>query len=387
MGGLNAAAKRTAFADVSNTTKAKPATSQGYTKNGLPNEIIAKGLASGAGKDAFRRPAQRPAKPMAAIQNSHKPRPSIREHAVQRNMDGRPGSAAGSKTGLVTVYSDKTQVQSSIGNLAYEAEPPTSAASMPIIRHYKSQPQLREEPPVLRRTQSRLLGASAERQEEALVSMGELTEALYEDALEHMVPPETGNGPVAGSQDAALTSGSAVTNFLPAATVDDASLYQVKNPQPAPVDPAVLCEEKEPQPAAVDPAVLYQEEKQPVASATVLSEPGEYWEEEEEEEEEEEVYDDQGYTTAHSFRSRGDLTTSGVTTLPFPKVTSRTLSELDAAKAYVEATRLPFDMAEDAQDLSMAAEYSEDIFQYMRELEVCLPHASLMSGGGASSLM
>lgn len=352
IGGLNAATKRTAFADVSNTAKNKAATSQVYSKNGPEKENAANGPPGGARKDAFRRPAQRPAKPLATIENNHKAAASTREPAFPSNKDQRPGFAAGSKKNVM-VYSDKVLVQTSAENRPKETRPLASVASLPAIRHYKSQPQLKAEAPVLRRTQSRLLDVSPERQEEALASMGELTEALYEDALEHIVEEEADNKQVADPEGAVLSIEAAVTNFLPAATVDSAAVNQEKR-----------------QPTTVDPAALSQEEKQPAASATVLSEPGEYWDEEEEEEEEE-IYDDQGYTTAHSIRSRGDLTTGGVTTLPFPKVTARAISELEAAKAYVEATRLPFDMAEDVQDLSMAAEYSEEIFQYMRELEVC----------------
>lgn len=359
MGGLNATAKRTAFADVSNTAKNKAATSQVYVKNAPQNENAANGPPAGAGKDAFRRPAQRPAKPLAAIESNHNSVASIREPTIQSSIDQIPSKKN------VMVYNDKAQVQGGVENPSNEFKPPTSAASMPTIRQYKSQPQLKAEPPVLRRTQSRLLGVSSERQEEALASMGELTEALYEDALEHIVDYETGNEQVVGVEGVTLSTEAAVANFLPAATVDPASLEQEKQ-QPVTIDAAVLYQEEKQQPSTVDPAILSQEEKQPPASATVLSEPGEYWDEEEEEE----IYDDQGYTTAHSIRSRGDLTTGGVTTLPFPKVTSKTISELEAARAYVEATRLAFDMAEDVQDLSMAAEYSEDIFQYMRELEV-----------------
>lgn len=392
MGGLNAAAKRTAFADVSNTAKNKAATTQIYGKNVPRNENAASGPPGGAGKDAFRRPAQRPAKPLAVVDSNQNRVASIREPTIQSSIDQT------SKTNVM-VYNDRAGVQTNVENPSNQIKPPTSAASIHAIRQYKSQPQLKPEPPVLRRTQSRFLGEPSDRQEQALATMGELTEALYEDALEHIVDHEEDSEQAVGSGGVALSAEAAVASCLPAATVDPASLNQREKQQPATIDPAVLYQEEKQQPSTVDPAVLYQEEKQqpstvdpavlypeekqlpstvdpavlnqeekqPPTSATVLSEPGEYWDEEEEEE----VYDDQGYTTAHSIRSRGDLTTGGVTTLPFPKVTSKTISELEAATAYVEATRLPFDMAEDVQDLSMAAEYSEDIFQYMREMEVC----------------
>ncbi|KAI1337479.1 cyclin-like protein [Xylariaceae sp. FL0016] len=84
----------------------------------------------------------------------------------------------------------------------------------------------------------------------------------------------------------------------------------------------------------------------------------------------EDYYDDQGYTTAHSFRSRGDNTTGGVTTVMFPpKLTKKGQAELDAAKLYVEERRTPEEIQEDDWDVSMVAEYGDEIFQYMKQLE------------------
>jgi hypothetical protein len=97
----------------------------------------------------------------------------------------------------------------------------------------------------------------------------------------------------------------------------------------------------------------------------LVSEPEEYWEEEEEE-----VYDEQGYTTAHSYRSRGDNTTGGATTVLFPKVTNKVKKELAIAKEIVESSRTLEEIEDEAWDTSMVAEYGDEIFSYMRELEV-----------------
>jgi hypothetical protein len=98
-----------------------------------------------------------------------------------------------------------------------------------------------------------------------------------------------------------------------------------------------------------------------------VSEPEEYWEEEEEEE----LYDEQGYTTAHSYRSRGDNTTGGATTVLFPKVTNKVKKELALAKDIVESSRTAEEIEDEQWDTSMVAEYGDEIFHYMRELEVC----------------
>ncbi|RAL04766.1 cyclin family protein [Aspergillus ibericus CBS 121593] len=107
--------------------------------------------------------------------------------------------------------------------------------------------------------------------------------------------------------------------------------------------------------------------------APVQSEPEEYWDEEDENEE------DDGYITARSYRSRGDNTTGGATTVLFPKFNQQVRRELALAKQVVEATRTDEDIEDEFWDTSMVAEYSEEIFEYMREQEIkMLPNAHYM---------
>jgi len=105
-------------------------------------------------------------------------------------------------------------------------------------------------------------------------------------------------------------------------------------------------------------------------AAVVLQQPiaevQEYWEEDEDEE----YYDAEGYTTARSFRSRGDNTTGGLTMLLEPRVTARSIKELEQAKIVVDLSRTEEDIEDEAWDTSMVAEYGDEIFQYMHELEV-----------------
>lgn len=82
-----------------------------------------------------------------------------------------------------------------------------------------------------------------------------------------------------------------------------------------------------------------------------------------------EDYDD-GYVTAQSYKSRGDNTTGAVTTEVVPQMTSKTKREVEAATKLVEASRTLEEIEEETWDTSMVAEYGEDIFHYMRELEV-----------------
>lgn len=92
-----------------------------------------------------------------------------------------------------------------------------------------------------------------------------------------------------------------------------------------------------------------------------VSEPEEYWDEEEYEEH----YDEEGYVTARSCKSRSDNTT-----VLFPKVNVKVKKELAAAKILIESTRTQEEIEDEAWDTSMVAEYGDEIFQYMKELEV-----------------
>jgi G2/mitotic-specific cyclin 3/4 len=83
--------------------------------------------------------------------------------------------------------------------------------------------------------------------------------------------------------------------------------------------------------------------------------------------EEEYGYDD-GYTTARSFGLQGE-STGGVTTVLAPKITDKIKAELEIAKEFVEATRPPEDIEDEQWDTSMVAEYGDEIFDYMRDLE------------------
>lgn len=95
-----------------------------------------------------------------------------------------------------------------------------------------------------------------------------------------------------------------------------------------------------------------------------VSEPEEYWDEEDGN------YEEEGYVTARSFKTRGENTTNGVTTLVFPKVNQKIKKELAAAKELIESTKTPEEIDDETWDTSMVAEYGDEIFGYMRDLEV-----------------
>ncbi|KAI0205397.1 cyclin-like protein [Astrocystis sublimbata] len=98
----------------------------------------------------------------------------------------------------------------------------------------------------------------------------------------------------------------------------------------------------------------------------------------------EDQYDERGFTTAHSYPSRGDNTTGGVTTVMFPpRITKKGQAELEKAKQIVESRRTAEEIQEDAWDVSMVAEYGDEIFAYMKQQELnLLPNPHYMDNQG-----
>lgn len=119
-----------------------------------------------------------------------------------------------------------------------------------------------------------------------------------------------------------------------------------------------------------------------IPESLTIPEADEYWvddDNDEEDEEELECVEEQGYMTTHSYRSRGDNTTVGATTIPFPKITAKVKQELESAKRLIDNQRTVEEIEDEKWDTSMVAEYGDEIFAYMRELEIkMLPNAHYM---------
>ncbi|KAK3934244.1 cyclin-like protein [Diplogelasinospora grovesii] len=198
-------------------------------------------------------------------------------------------------------------------------------------RHFKSQPVLRtEQQPGLRCTQ---------RGHEENV-----TKAPYQDALEKLAALLT------------LTDRLQVNPVAPPG--QEAAFSQQINIEPRPQLPQV-CE-----------TAGHRIEQDAVS---VITQPDDNWDEDEGD-----MYDDQGYKSAYSSLSHGDSTTAGVRTMLAPKVTRKVQTELEIAKRVVEATTTA-EQIEEEWDTSLMAEYSDEIFNYMRELETTLaPHPHYM---------
>lgn len=152
--------------------------------------------------------------------------------------------------------------------------------------------------------------------------------------------------------------------------MDELSQYQedhvpLEASAPGPIGPAITADMKPLEPLPATSSVPW------AFSMPLVPEPEDY----SDEDYEEDLYDEQGYTKAHSIKSFGDYT-GGVTALLVPDMTAKAQQELEEAKVYVEKNR-PLDDVEDEEwDVSMVAEYGEEIFEYMRELEVSPMKAS-----------
>ena len=83
-------------------------------------------------------------------------------------------------------------------------------------------------------------------------------------------------------------------------------------------------------------------------------------------------------------------TTGGVTIVLAPKYTAKIQKEIADAKEFVDANRTQEDIEDDHWDTSMVAEYGDEIFDYMRKLEVryslllSLPKLTILTGTHAS---
>lgn len=347
--GLNAIAKRAAFGDVSNTSRAL---------NHAKDDLVVPGKGNGTEyvklqvlekENALSRPAQRPL--TATVKNSilglNKANQSAsltttsnKISAVPSVNPAQPIRPRASSKRITAIYKDENSVKpQQASEPAKQQNVPVASAPIPPVhqtlgpRHHKSQQQLKLDQPVLRRTQSRYMPS------------------VLPTVLSDSIPIPTSSS--LGFKDAPV----AEEPKLPS-VADNSYDYQSYDAlvQPLPKDDPIATEIAIP---AVDDYVPEEREL-----PALPSEPEEYWEEEEE------VYDEQGYTTAHSYRSRGDNTTGGATTVMIPKLNSKVERELEAAKLIVEGSRTREEIEDDMWDTSMVAEYGDEIFGYMRELEV-----------------
>ncbi|KAG8421796.1 B-type cyclin [Metarhizium acridum] len=348
--GFRGPAKRAAFGDVTNMSKntvgsrddakmAKLQTVTGVSTAALINKENAPYYVNG--KDSFARPAQRLSNGL-----SSKPKVLVAPDAGKKSTTSAvPELAAIASTAVVA--SNPRPAGVARPRAAHESDRevilPSFRGSFDVPplqpRHHKSQPQLKQQnQPTLRRTQSKQF-------ERADFASGKAARSSGPDLVgmpSRIVEEQT-------CADLPYT----VAPRQPIEEVNHAASEEYV--ELAPSKPSHITEE--PQHIPIPSRESHTQ---------VLSEAEEYWDEDEDED-----YDDQdqAYTTAHSFRSQ-NLTTGGVTTILAPRLTSKIQRELEEARLEVQQTRSLNDIEEEMWDVSMVAEYGEEIFEYLRELEI-----------------
>jgi G2/mitotic-specific cyclin 3/4 len=350
VGGLKAAAKRTAFGDVSNTVKNLTTARDDSAVTGKHTTMdFVKPVVAQDKPAAFLRPAQRlinnntTAKATQAASSAIVA--DLSSTAVAAKVEVKqpmPALKRVQSRKLPAVFKDDDAQEGPQPQLVDVTTKPESVVVPPVhqtlgARHYPSHAPVA---PHLRRTESKILLDNAVAQN---VAPAETTD---EDAPEEQQDPE----------DQETNINIIEPKKAAAVPIDDEYDAYLKNLVGQPGESWLEAEEN-------DKACTQQRQ---LPAPPLVSETEEYWEDEEEE-----IYDEQGYTTAHSYPSRGDNTTGGATTLLIPKVTNKVKQELAVAKEVVESSRTQEDIEDEAWDTSMVAEYGDEIFAYMRELEVC----------------
>ncbi|KAI0600398.1 cyclin-like protein [Biscogniauxia sp. FL1348] len=362
-GGLNVAARRNVLADANRSSRGMIDSSTGASKNTGSNTSSSVVLMKDqenrkqpTTKDAFLRPAVRPSKAgsIATSASMSTLRPLVGEHQIK----SRPIAQARSKRQTTIVYNDNQAKKEEPEPMPNYSKPaPLSQSQLPqLVPSYQFAPGRSEQAPSDKYSRIHEVKAREARFELPFLkdhrSQGieniklpepqhageENTEAIYLDAVEEITREE--------HRFHSLLPGERPMHIVN-------TLYE-------PITlakPAIKTEVK---------AIEYLPSFPPMEDQADLSD---Y--------DEEEYYDDQGYTTAHST-SRGDNTTLGATTVMRPpKLTKKGIAEVEAAKKIVESKRTDNDIQEESWDVSMVTEYGDEIFQYMRDLEVTLmpnPH-------------
>lgn len=365
MGQIQEATKRTVFADKSNTARTNiPYNESKMSSAKFPNakfQVYKAKDTSGSGyapqKDAFKRPAQRPP---SSKGGSLLPSVTSSDYDISLiTCDVEPQAPqasvklASSNKASTFVYNDNHNIRPwTSGSDIIDANQVGSAQEKQSFASFSRKPRHHQSQPALKSAQQKqqkidsLLDAEIKNlanweplTAEKGTSEDEIAESLYLDAVEELSPEQFPNLQP-GSSESALS---------------------VREPE-QPYHPS-------------DQDLDYQELC--VVSAADLLDHSEH--------EDEDFYDpEQGYTTVHSYLSGvdtrlpdvADLTevepepSMTVTVMDVPRFSEQALDEIEAAREHVEKHRLPEEVEDELWDISMVAEYGDEIFEYMREMEV-----------------
>ncbi|KAI9687845.1 MAG: hypothetical protein M1822_001925 [Bathelium mastoideum] len=350
-GAIKAAAKRTAFADVSNTLRPPQPSNDDSTLSTKGASDVVKGpmvqVQDAQKPSALLRPAQRPlsnAAPKSSTENipviSEETKLAVRRQTVSeangRSVQPIDNVAKGPGKKSTAVFKDVVEISKpskandsavSITGLAVPVQ-----ASLPT-RRQKSKTDMRAEAatsePLSKAVEAPVVSSAIEQcPQEKGQDGGVAVQPLYVDAVESLDQLDT--------YDSVSLEAQAQLSYLADLEAKATEFDRARHAEVA-TDPQL--------PGVLDPEAWVDEDGEP------------YYEDE--------------YTTARSLRLRSDgNTTGGITMVLNPRVTTRVERDLAIAKEIVESSRTEEDIEDEAWDTSMVAEYGEEIFQYMRSLEV-----------------
>ena len=376
-GGLKAAAKRTAFGDVSNTANVLKASKDDSAIGSRAEYSIpekATQLQQDKKTTSILKPAQRPLSVSGLkglLSNVTNPtnrsshQQTVKQPLIEVNEELRQTTQAFTRKVQAkksnTIFKDAVSIQPTHIELDLQRPLPSTATAAPVHREFLPQQQSKttdqnKEPQAIRFHAQTRYEADSERQDLSAE------------------PPRTATSseePAVLRSDGTYIDEHGRVQFYKYA--DSAEPVEVAV-NPVAKMPAVpvksLKENDEVEVVRVSEAQLPKPPPEPVRKATLapVSEPEEYWDEEGDEN-----YDEDGYVTARSFKSRGENTTGGATTVLFPKLNQRARREIAAAKDLIEGSKTAEELEDEAWDTTMVAEYGEEIFHYMKDLEVGLP--------------
>ncbi|KAF6231856.1 hypothetical protein HO173_009939 [Letharia columbiana] len=371
-GGLKLAAKRTAFGDVSNTSNiSRPSKDDSAIGAKGDYSIMEKPIPTQQDKKAssFLRPAQRPLSVSGLkgllnnVANSTN-LPSVKQPLVDIQQPLPQTSQAANTRKLVAkkstaVFKDAVATQPQYSAPEVQKPLPTTAPIAPVHRELQPRQQLKESNES-QETQSKHAGQHAAH---AVAAAPSAAETSSEEPA------------VLRSDGIYIDQHGQVQFYGLDESVEHVEVLQPREKGvPLPVEP--LSQDGRTGQDQVLDAYLAESHPESHRRPTLapVSEPEEYWDDEGEEN-----YDEEGYATARSFKSRGENTTGGATTILFPKVNQKTRKEIAAAKDLIEGSKTVEELEDEAWDTTMVAEYGEEIFQYMKDLEIkMLPNAHYM---------
>lgn len=374
-GGLKAAAKRTAFGDVSNTTNiSRPSKDDSAIGGKVGYNLVEKsvGLQPDKKTTSLSRPAQRPIS-VSGLKNLlnnvtssnnqvaiKQPLAEIPELAQPRSQIANIRKAFTKRS--TTIFKDLPQTQSDQKAPSIDSRSSTTAA-LDLINHKSEHTQenksLKDQEfcNKVRRTKSYVVETKAREENTEISSTSQASEDVPVVRSDGVFIDNNGD-----IQIYQYPSESDPEQDPPQAIANEASpVLPVEIKTKVEVVALSKISDEQPEVSLPEPAEHHK--------FAPVSEPEEYWDEEEEDGN----YDEDGYVTARSYKSRGENTTNGATTILFPKMNQKVKRELAAAKDLMEGARIAEELDDESWDTTMVAEYGDEIFEYMKDLEVsCL---------------